>query len=87
MSSREVSETAHLESNWVFCAHRSPVRGAHIGFRFVALQFEVPHHFIKKVSRGAAEFDRRSIPRKKNRKKRLVLAAGQVCTTPTKPDL
>jgi hypothetical protein len=83
-----VSETAHRESNLVFCAHRSRVRGAHIGFRPVALQFEVSHHFIKKVSRGrAAEFDRRSISRKKNRKKRFSLAPGQAWTTPTKLDL
>ena len=36
---------------------------------------------------GAAEFDRRSISRKKNRKKGFSLAPGQAWTTPTKLDL
>src|SRR3984885_15587382 len=75
-SSREVSETAQLESNPVFCAHRSRVRGAHIGFRLVALQFEVPHHFIKELAVGAAEFHR--FPCKKSRKKRLSLAPARL---------
>lgn len=62
----------------MFCAHRSRVRGAHIGFRLVALQFEVSHHFIKELAVGAAEFDRRSIPRKKKRKKRFLLAPDKL---------
>jgi len=48
-----VSSSQKLELNWVFRARGSRVIGAKMGCKlFVALQLEVPHHFIETFTRG-----------------------------------
>jgi hypothetical protein len=59
----------------VFCSHRSRGRGAQT---CRAANSKFPIISSKELAAGAAEFDRRSIPRKKNRKKRFLLAQDKL---------